>query len=124
MLWPKTRQLYQKNHNTDHLLTCSDHDNYTIYAYLRENIPPVRRNSETPGWYHRYGYIQMSEIETWADTVAWALPLYRPAYQIDTEIKSLADRICLSAVDDENKVILLLNYVQNDSVIAKIRPSL
>ncbi len=114
LLWPKTRQLHQKSHNTDHLLTRSDHDDYTIYSYLRENIPPVRRNSETPGWYRRYGYIQMSEMGTWADVVAWALPLYRPAYQIDPEIKSLAERICLSAVNDENKVIHLLNYVQND----------
>ena len=114
LLWPKTRQLYQKRHNSDHLLTRSDHDDYTIYSYSGENIPPVRRNSETPGWYQRYGCIQMSELDTWADAVAWALPLYRPAYQVDTEIRSLAERICLSAANDENKVILLLNYVQND----------
>ena len=114
LLWPKARRLYQKSHNTDLALSPQDHDDYTAYSFIQENVKPVRGNSETPDWYQRYGYIQLSETSSWADVVAWAQPFYHPAYQADNGIKAVADRLVQPAASDEDKVIHALTYVQNE----------
>lgn len=112
--WPKNRNLYQKSHNTDLKLHKQNRQNYTIYSLVHKNTKPIRRNTQTPTWHQRYGIIQMSESAAWSDVVAWALPLYRPAYANHPKIKALARKISKKGKTDEEKVICLLNYVQNE----------
>jgi transglutaminase-like putative cysteine protease len=114
LIWPKARPLYQKRHNTDVALTRRDQGENTIFSMIQDEVKPVRRNTQTPSWFQRYGYIQLSEMQDWASVVAWALPLYRPAYESDPGISKLADRIRKTGGSAAENVIRALNYVQNE----------
>jgi len=114
LIWPKTRQLYQKSHNTNVVLTRQDQVDYTVYSLNQKNVKPIRRNSETPKWYRRYGFIQVSETRDWADVIDWARPLYRPAYQTDVSTKELSVRLGRPVGTEEDRVIRVLNYIQDD----------
>jgi len=111
--WPRARQLFQKSHNCKALLASKDLEDYTIYSLDQKHIKPIRRNSETPSWYRRYGLIQLSETRAWSDVVAWALPLYRPADRPDVGVKALSERLVKTAQTDEDKVMRVLSYLQN-----------
>ena len=112
--WPKTRHLFEKSHNTNLVLAREDQGDFILYSLIQEKVKPVQQNSETPTWYRRYGVIQISEAANWVDVIAWAKPLYRIAYLQNSNIKDLSNSLCQPAATDEDKVIRILNYIQNE----------
>lgn len=113
LIWPKSRKIFERGHNTDLTLVRRDQGDSIIFSLLQKKVPPVRRNTQVPDWFRRYGYIQLSEMKNWAKVVEWALPLYRPAYQGDSSTAKLIATIGQSVESDPERAIWALNYIQN-----------
>lgn len=114
LIWPKTRRLYQKSHNTDLALEQDQQGDSIIYSLSQKKVPPVHRNSHTPRWFRRYGSIQLSDAANWSEVVEWAMPLYQQAYATNDEVAELIETSAPPGQTDAEKVMWALNYVQNN----------
>jgi len=112
--WPKNRALYQRSLKTPLKLKKVNKADHIVYSLDQKSINKIRKNTQTPSWYLRYGMIQMTETRDWSNVVLWALPLFRAAYQKNQAILNIAKEIQESHSTDEQYVIAALNYIQKE----------
>ncbi|MEZ2338043.1 DUF3857 domain-containing protein [Mucilaginibacter sp. RCC_168] len=84
------RKLNFKYFNKTPKITVSENGGLKQYAYEDFQIPAGEDYNNQPDWYDPLGHVQISEYNSWADVVDWALSIN----PIDTHITGeLADRI-------------------------------
>jgi hypothetical protein len=66
----------------------SARDDAAEIAYHRHGTPPVVDEEGYPGWYQPYPLAMVSARRSWADVVAWALPLYPRADALPADLEA------------------------------------
>ncbi|HEY1136446.1 MAG TPA: DUF3857 domain-containing protein [Xanthomonadaceae bacterium] len=78
------------------------------------DLPPILVEDSYPAWYQPYPMVQIAQERSWAEVVAWALPLYPRfdgAFDADLE-RRIAEWKALS--DPGARLTAVLRAVQND----------
>lgn len=116
VLWGKPNPLYVDVKNTqdtviERKLTI-DNDAYIEYAIVRTDSPVLLRDDNTPSWYKPFATVYFSELNSWDQVVDWAIPLYSQGSVAGEEVSRVIEDIKLQTRDSNKRVMLALNYVQ------------
>ena len=114
LLWPKGRPLFVKRYNQSPAAQVTELGTEVEHIWDVRNVPPKLLDSDSPGWYDPYNWVEWSEFEDWAAVANWALPLYRlpagPMPAVDREVA----RIAAESRDPEQRLLAALRFVQRE----------
>ncbi len=89
-----------------------------VITWRAEDLPAVLFEDGTPSWYPTYPWAQFSEYASWAEVVAWALPLYAEGFgEPGAELQAEVDALLAPLGDDaaaEDVAVALLAFVQRE----------
>ena len=111
LLWPSDRPLHLRNHISAIKPIKRVMGAETEYLWLRDRVPSLQSDNNTPSWYQPYPKIVMSDMADWDEVVAWALPLYEPTPVSETEL-TLIDELIQPGMSREQQLLTTLDFVQ------------
>jgi transglutaminase-like putative cysteine protease len=76
LIWPSGRTLFLKAHRTDLLPQERESSGNRIYVWERHDVPAVRSEDDTPGWFDPEPYVDASEFASWSEVARWATRLF------------------------------------------------
>ncbi|MBL8114439.1 MAG: DUF3857 domain-containing protein, partial [Acidobacteria bacterium] len=118
LLFPSSRKLFFKGHNTDLAATSSTSPSSpleTEYVLDRRDVPGLTAEDQLPEWYDPYAWMQVSEFETWEDVAQWAARLMAGSSEEDTAaLDGLARELRAKGKDDAERALLALRFVQDE----------
>ena len=87
VLYPSKRLLAIKNDNTELQPTKQVIGDDTEYLWYAKDVSGVRSDDSTPNWFNPYPRINLSEFQSWAEVVNWALPFYQNSPLNNSELR-------------------------------------
>jgi transglutaminase-like putative cysteine protease len=112
---PAGRPLIYKEHGQSGLNAGTIRSGDTvIHTWEGRDFPVVSNEDQTPSWFTPYSYLQVTEFTSWADVVAWAVPLYALPEPLPPAIAEKAARLTAGLAGDEEKAVALLKFVQQE----------
>jgi transglutaminase-like putative cysteine protease len=75
---------------------------------------PFVAESDAPGWYDAAPHVQVATVQSWADVVAWGLPLYADASPLPDDVVAALERIRLRHASVAERAAACLLFVQDD----------
>jgi transglutaminase-like putative cysteine protease len=112
LLWPAGRRLFVKNHRTTLAPTTQERSDFTESVWEQRDTVPIGEQSNTPAWFDTYGWVQLSEFETWAEVAAWGSRLFELSAAEDAALAKQAD--AWRAKPRPEAVLAALRFVQDD----------
>ncbi|AQS37860.1 transglutaminase-like enzyme, predicted cysteine protease [Shewanella psychrophila] len=116
VLWGKKHPLYVDVKNMQDTVIkrklTIDNDAYIEYVIVGTYSPILIRDSNTPSWYNPFATVYFSELNSWEQVVDWAIPLYSQRSVAGEEVSRVIKDIKLQTRDPNKRVMLALNYVQ------------
>ncbi|KFN49345.1 DUF3857 domain-containing protein [Arenimonas composti] len=58
------------------------------FSFTSAGAAAIRDTDDYPNWYRRYPSVEIARDESWADIVAWALPLYTVGDELPAELEA------------------------------------
>jgi len=113
LVFPSNRQLSIKNDNLDLQPTKQTLGSDTEYLWSVKNVKAISLEDSTPDWFDPYPRINLSEFQSWADVVNWALPFYQNATFTNPELKSKIEE-WKKAETPEQRTVPALRFVQDE----------
>lgn len=113
LLWPHSRPLDIKNHQTVINAVITDHTDHIEYVWRNEQIPPLIADDNLPGWFNPYPVIQLSDFSNWQEVIEWAKPLYGE-YTPSTAQQDILDTLLTESDSIEERILAILRFVQDD----------
>ena len=114
LVFPTKRALYIKNDNTQLEPGKQVIGDDTEYLWSAKNIEPVSVDDSLPDWFNPYPRIILSEFQTWADVVNWALPMYQLSAINNAELKAKIESWKKASEAPEQRTISALRFVQDE----------
>ncbi|HEY6802235.1 MAG TPA: DUF3857 domain-containing protein [Pyrinomonadaceae bacterium] len=114
LLIPSKRTLAIKPENTDAQPTIRTIGDDTEYLWSVKNIDAVSAEDSTPDWFNPYPRINVSEFQSWADVVNWALPFYQNSPIKNAELRAKIEGWKNSSPQPEQQTIAALRFVQDE----------
>jgi hypothetical protein len=114
LLWPQGRALYWKQHNQAALPRVTEVGGELDHRWAAVNVPGRQVDSDSPGWFDPYVWVEWGEFERWADVARWALPLYRPPAGPLPGVDREVARIAAQTQDPEQRLLAALRFVQRE----------
>lgn len=112
--WRKSNPLNIKVLNSSANVEKSVSQGGTEYTIEILDSSPRYKNTQVPPWYDPYGKLIFSELNTWAEVVAWAEPLYSDAYDNSREVKEIAADLRFNNPAIEDQIVGALQFVQRE----------
>ncbi len=113
LLWPTDKPLHIKNHQSDVQASTVSEGGLTEYVWQQQDKPAVTIDESVPSWYDPIPGVYISNMNTWGQVVAWALPLYQVEPQ-STKLQQTIDRLKSAGATDTARVMAALAFVQNE----------
>lgn len=82
-------------------------------VWQRSPVPAILGDPDAPEWHFSYPLLQLGDFTSWADVVAWALPLYTTADD-DPALRPRLDALRAAAPDPAGRVLAALAFVQDE----------
>jgi transglutaminase-like putative cysteine protease len=114
LLFPTKRTLSVKNDNTDLQPTKQSVGDDTEYLWYAKDVTGIKGDDATPDWFNPYPRINLSEFQSWADVVNWALPFYQNSALNNAELKAKVEDWKKSSAAPEQRAISALRFVQDE----------
>jgi transglutaminase-like putative cysteine protease len=86
----------------------------SIYEWRVVDPDPIPGDGGTPDWYSSWPSVQVSTMASWAEVVAWALPLYADPGEIPPELDRRVMAIAASTADPSQRALAALRMVQDE----------
>jgi transglutaminase-like putative cysteine protease len=113
LLWPPARPLRLKPHDTELEPRVRDSGGVRSYDWEREDVPAVRSEDETPGWYDPRPFVEASEFQSWNEVARWASGLFagqgRPSPRFSALVRQIE-----SAPGEMERALRAIRFVQDD----------
>ncbi|SDP90980.1 Transglutaminase-like superfamily protein [Mucilaginibacter sp. OK268] len=97
------RKLNFKYFNNTPKVTVSENGGLKQYAYEAFQVPAGLDDNNQPDWYDPLGHVQVSEYNSWAEVVDWALSINPTAIHITGELADRIKQLKTEAGDDKEK---------------------
>ncbi len=114
LLWPLNRPVWLRALQTDVQPTREAKSDATEYTWERDDAPAVDVEDDAPLWYDPTPTIQVSEFETWADVVRWALPYYTPPAKLSSSLQRRIERWSADSEKPEDRLLAAARFVQDE----------
>ncbi|MFT7776188.1 DUF3857 domain-containing protein [Roseateles sp.] len=114
LLWPKGRPLYWKLHNAAQPANVAELNGEQDHRWRLRNVPARLVDSDAPGWYDPYSWVEWGEFEDWAAVARWAVPLYRLPAKPLPAVQREVERIASTTTDPEQRLLAALRFVQRE----------
>ena len=111
---PRSRPLRFKVHGGGSQPQVAESDGVRDYWLRIENQPAAVEESDVPGWYVPYPWVQFTEYADWGEVTAWAQTLYGVPPSLSPELAAAVGRIRASARTRREAVQQALELVQNE----------
>jgi hypothetical protein len=86
-----------------------------VYLWVRNNVPALDVDENIPTWYDPFPTVEVSEFQSWAEVVKWALPLFSSDHALSPGLKQEIDEINGDAKrSPEAKLLMALRFVQDE----------
>lgn len=85
---------------------------YTRYEWDKKNLRPVEEENQIPSWYSPALFVTLTEYNSWAEVVEWALPLYQTSPEKLAKIKTLYGEK-IDSLDDLS-ILKAVRFVQDE----------
>ncbi|MEM7509386.1 MAG: DUF3857 domain-containing protein [Bacteroidota bacterium] len=110
IVFPKAVNLHYKLYNTATEPITTEKQGLRSYEWDMEGYDYVDYDRSIPSWFNAQKKVKVSTYKSWREVVEWALPLY--SYDAGS-VKNFGQEIT-SASNKEEKIIDLIDWVQND----------
>lgn len=116
LLWPHERHLYVKPQRTALEPTITRHGAVDEYLWEARKIPAAPSELHTPAWYDGDAWVQLSELETWADVARWGVALYAAVgdSRDDAALDALVAQIVAQSATPAERAAAALRFVQDE----------
>ena len=111
---PTARTLQMASQNLEMTPEIHELGNTREYVWDRRNVPPVRSDADTPGWYSAAAKVRWSEFSDWRQVVEWALPLYTAPADPGPEVRAEIAHIAKAHATPEARLRAVLAFVQSE----------
>ncbi len=111
---PQNRKLNYKLYLTDKKPEITTDNGSTIYTWHLKNLPGTEVDDEAPSWYDPYPGVYVSEFNSWAEVMQWALPLYDVKEKLSKPLTAKIDSIKAAYGSDEGRIEAALRFVQDE----------
>ena len=85
-----------------------------LLVWRQEEVPATFSEDQTPNWFDDYGWVQVSEFNSWKDVVDWGLATYPFSDPLSPELQAKIDEIGKAHPDARGRALAVLDLVQND----------
>ena len=114
LLWPQGRALHWKLHNGAPAARVTEANGELDHRWQQRNVPARIVDSNSPGWWDPYRWVEWGEFEDWAAVARWALPLYKLPEGGMPAVDREAARIAAQTTDPEQRLLAALRFVQRE----------
>ena len=114
VLYPSERLLAIKNDNTELQPTKQVIGDDTEYLWYAKDVGGVPSDDSTPNWFNPYPRINLSEFQSWAEVVNWALPFYRNSPLNNSELRAKIEEWKKTSEVPEQRTAAALRFVQDE----------
>lgn len=84
-----------------------------IYEWRMADATPVAGESDAPGWAPQWAEVSVSNMTSWGEVVAWALPIYNRPDRLPADWAAAVDRIAQETADPALRITRALRLVQD-----------
>ncbi|MBX2921966.1 MAG: DUF3857 domain-containing protein [Chitinophagaceae bacterium] len=114
VICPVQKHLIVKNRNTGVEPLVKDTAGNRVYEWKLTDVKSLRLDDNVPLWFDPYGEVMVSEYKDWAEINEWAMALFPPVEKISPALQQKITNIRENAASDEQKVLNVLRFVQDD----------
>src|SRR6185503_4223266 len=114
VLYPSKRLLAIKNDNTELQPTKQVIGDDTEYLWYAKDVSGVPSDDSTPNWFNPYPRINLSEFQSWAEIVNWALPFYQNSPLNNSELRAKIEEWKKTSEVPEQRTAAALRFVQDE----------
>ena len=115
LVCPADHKLQIKCHGPELPHTETSHDGLVEDEWDETDVPAVVSDGDLPSWYEPWGWIQITDFQTWRDVSEWAREFMPVASEVPDELRKEVAAIRLASGGDSKKQALAaLRYVQSN----------
>ncbi|MCW3109674.1 MAG: hypothetical protein JWQ09_4180, partial [Segetibacter sp.] len=114
LIVPSNRNIIIKNSQTNIPPTISKVQDQTVYEWKATDITALHLEKKTPGWYHPYASVMVSEFRNWNEVSIWANALFPRNIQISAALQKKINSIKENNPTNEARTLAALHFVQDD----------
>jgi|GEM_PF-862637 len=87
---------------------------WTEYTWQQSRPQRVPGETNVPGHHSTWQFLSLSTMSSWAEVVAWALPLYDPQTALPPDAASFLDGVRANHSERRDLITAVIRYVQDD----------
>jgi transglutaminase-like putative cysteine protease len=97
------RKLNFKSFNATPKVTVTDKNGLRCYEWNEYQVKPPAYADNQPGWFNNYGYLQVSEYNSWKEVTDWALKVNPTPVNLKGELAKEVNKLKAEAGNDKQK---------------------
>ena len=113
LVYPSQRKLSFRLRNDETQPIASTDEGITEWSYQAINVPGRKIESDAPEDYNPKRQLHVSEFDSWAEVVEWALPLFEPNVADSAEFDEQVNKLKPIA-DPEQRILAALRFLQDE----------
>jgi Domain of Unknown Function with PDB structure (DUF3857)/Protein of unknown function (DUF2569)/Transglutaminase-like superfamily len=114
LLWPTDRRLTIRNHGTNLAPTVRERGGLRELVWERRSIPGLANEGQLPPWYDPWGWVQLSEYQSWRDVADWGRKLFEVEGPLPADLEAKLEEWRGRYSDPERQAVLALRFVQDE----------
>lgn len=114
VLWPEHRRLFTRTFGDAPRERQRRLGRFVERVWQRADVPAVVSEDYEPAGFEPFARVQLSEDETWADVVRWALPLYPASRPLGGPLGRRLQELRTEALSEDQKIAAALSIAQRD----------
>ena len=89
-------------------------DHGELLTWQNKDVPAFPEEDDTPSWYDTYGWVELTEFQSWKEVVDWTLSIYPFTAPLSKELQDKVARIAKDHTGDEDQALAVIRLVQDD----------
>jgi len=112
--WPSKRPLHVKPYGTTGAPAVKRAADHIEYLWDQTNTPAVNLEGDLPTWYQPFGWLQLSEFNSWNEVAQWATELNTKTDSLSSALQQKITEWRGQSSDKERQLLAALQFVQDD----------
>jgi hypothetical protein len=112
--WPSKRPLHVKPYGATGAPAVDRLSDHVQYLWDQTNTPAVNLEGDLPTWYQPFGWLQLSEFDSWNEVARWATQLNTRTDPLSPALQQKVTEWRGQSSDKERQLLAALQFVQDD----------
>ena len=114
LLWPSNRKLSVRNHATNLAPTGRERGATSELVWERKDAAPLKGESSLPPGAGPWGFVELSEFESWSQVVDWGLRLFEAGSDLPQDLEAKVEEWRRDAKGQAEQTVRALRFVQDE----------